>query len=110
MAGYFCDRDLKNSYTPVWRMGALASQTLQKSAMNEEGRINISFIDGVEDFKEKVLFISGSCNTLIGPEYQRRQMQYFPVSELAIIEDAGHTMIGEKPDETIEVIRKYFRE
>jgi proline iminopeptidase len=110
MAGYYCEGDINNSYLPYWRMGALVSQTLQQSAINEQGKIEISFIEGIENFTNKVLFISGSCNTLIGPEYQQRQMNYFPDAELVVIQDAGHSMIGEKPAETLASIRAYFKD
>ena len=110
MAGYFCGHDIKNAYLPIWRMGTLASQTMQRSAMNEDGKIDMDFIVGVEAFDKKVLFIAGDCNVLIGPEYQARQMEFFPQAELVIIKDAGHSMIGEKPAETLKVIRDYFRE
>ena len=110
MADYFCGQDIKNAYLPIWRMGTLASQTMQRSAMNDEGKIVMNFIHGVEAFDKKVLFIAGDCNVLIGPEYQAKQIKFFPHAELVIIKEAGHSMIGEKPTETLKVIRDYFKE
>ena len=65
-------------------------------------------LDGVEEFTNKVLFIAGECNTLIGAELQTRHLDLFPNSELAIIPDAGHEMFADNPDVSITVVREYL--
>jgi pimeloyl-ACP methyl ester carboxylesterase len=37
-------------------------------------------------------------------------MKYFNDAEMVIIEDAGHTMFGEQPDQSLASIRAYFQE
>lgn len=74
------------------------------------GNLEIDLISGVENFNNKVLFISGECNTLIGKDYQQGHMKYFPNTELAIIPNAGHTMFGEQPEECLAKVRGYFNE
>jgi len=110
MRDYFCGRNLDNSFLDYWRIGALVSKTMNNSAINKEGEIEISFIDGVEKFSNKVLFIASSCNTLIGEEYQLRQMKFFQNTEMVVIQNAGHSMLGEQPEESMNVIREYFKE
>lgn len=62
----------------------------------------------VENFQGKVLFLTGECKTLIGPEYQEDHMMYFNNAEMVIIKD--DTMFGEKPEESINAVRNYFNE
>jgi len=37
-------------------------------------------------------------------------MEYFPSAELIVKKNAGHTLFGEKPTESLGAIRKYFEE
>jgi pimeloyl-ACP methyl ester carboxylesterase len=109
LSGYFCDSDINNAVLGTWRVGSLASKVITESGKNERGEFVFDFTKGIDKYTNRVLFISGSCNSLIGPEYQERQMQLFPNAELVVIEGAGHTMFGEKPDESMRVIREYFK-
>ena len=52
----------------------------------------------------------GECNQIIGKTYQEGHMKYFPNAEMVIINDAGHTMMGEKPEACLKIIDKYFNE
>jgi len=105
---YFCEGNIQNASLGMWRIGSLASKVIPQSGMNEKGEFVIDFTAGLEDYQNKVLFLAGSCNTLIGPEYQERQMKLYPSAELVVIQDAGHTMFGEKPEECMKIIRAYF--
>jgi proline iminopeptidase len=109
LSGYFCEGNIENAALGSWRMGSLASRVIPRSGMNEKGEYTFSFAEGVENFKPKVLFLAGICNTIIGPSYQERQMELYPVAELAVIRGAGHTMFGEKPEESMQVVRDYFK-
>jgi proline iminopeptidase len=110
MAGYFCNEDIKTASLDFWRYSWRSSQEIMKKGMDEEGNLVIDLVTGLDRFDSKVLFISGECNSIIGPEYQEDQMKYFPQAELVVISDAGHTMIGEKPVECLKVIRQYLDE
>ena len=110
MRKYFCDETLGNAYIPSWRLGGVASQEIMKKGMDENGNIQIDLVSGLENFSNKVLFISGECNQIIGPEFQQGHMKYFPSVEMAVIKDAGHSMLGEKTEECLTIIRKYFEE
>ena len=101
---------MSNGSLEFWRVGALVPSIFFRDAMDEDGNFTISFIDGIENYNNKVLFLTGEYNIIIGEEHQRQQMEYFPFSELLVIADAGHTMIGEKPVETVRVIRDYLND
>jgi proline iminopeptidase len=108
MAGYFCNRDLSNGKLESWRFGARANAALLHEGFDEAGDPRIDFVDGLDRFRHKVLFIAGSCNTVIGEAQQRLHMRYFPDAELVIIQGAGHTMFGEKPAESVDAVRRYL--
>lgn len=107
---YFCEGKIQNAEIGLWRIGALASKVIPQSGMNEKGEFVFNFAEGIENYHNKVLFLAGSCNKLIGPEYQERQMKLYPDAELVVIENAGHTMFGEKPEESMKAIREYFNQ
>lgn len=108
-AGYFCGKDMNTAYMPAIRFGSLVSRIMLTSNLNESGVPGVNFAQGIEDYQDTVLFLSGECNELIGPDYQEKQMQLFPLARQVIIKDAGHTMIGEKPEESLRAIRNYLR-
>jgi len=110
MRKYFCDEDIENAYLPYWRLGGLASQTIRKKGMDKEGNMIIDLVSGLENYTRKVLFVAGACSQIIGEEFQQGHMKYFPNAEMHVIEDAGHTMFGEKPGESMEIIDRYFKE
>ena len=87
-----------------------ASEAIRNSGMNEQGEFTVSFVDGVEQFPDTVLFLSGQCNTLIGPDYQADHMKLFPRSKMVVIENAGHNMLSEAPETCHRIIRDYFEE
>jgi proline iminopeptidase len=109
-AGYYCNRDMSTSSFDFWRFGGLANASLFRGAMDEKGNLQLNLVDGAENFTNKILFIASECNTLIGEEQQRIHLDYYPNAELVVIENAGHTMFGEQPEKSLEIIRKYFDE
>ena len=65
-------------------------------------------IEGVRGFTNKVLFIAGECQTVIGVDWQQRQMEFFHNAEIAVIPDAGHEMFAENPEAGIAAVREYL--
>lgn len=109
MSGYYCNGDIHNTAFDEWRFGSLASQAIQQAGLNEKGKLEIDLVSGVENFQDTVLFIASSCNKYIGIEHQKKQMKYFPHAHLEVIEDAGHTMFGEQPEQSLKIIREYLK-
>ena len=106
-AGYRCDGGGPEK-GGSWRYGARAADSLFQQAVDAEGNFNISLIEGVKGFTNKVLFVVGECQTVIGVDWQQRQMEFFHKAELAAIPDAGHEMFAENPKESIAVVREYL--
>ncbi len=107
---YYCNEDMNTASFDYWRFGGIASSASFRNAMDQNGNLNLNLVDGAENFPNKVLFIASECNTLIGEEHQRTHLQYYPNAELVVIKNAGHTMFGEQPEESLKIIRKYFKE
>lgn len=109
-AGYYCGADRRSAYEPVWRTGARASKALMQSLKGDDGAPAEVVTPAAKRFPHKVLLLAGSCNTITGPAAQRQNMSLFANAELQIIDDAGHTMLGERPESSLSVIRRYLAE
>ncbi len=109
-ADYYCNKDLSTASLDYWRYGALANTAIMRNGMDKNGNLQLDLVSGVENFKNKVLFIASECNTLVGERQQKRHAEYYPDAELVVIKNAGHTMFGEQPDECIRLIRQYLNE
>ena len=110
MRGYFCNDKMDTAQMHIWRLSMVASQSIQQSGMNADGKMEIDLVSGVENFPDTVLFISGDCNRFIGPDYQEKQITYFPRHKLEVIHDAGHNMFIDQPEAFNKIVRKYYRE
>jgi proline iminopeptidase len=108
--GYYCDRDVRTASLPIWRFGARVPQVLFASARGRDGTWHVAFARGVERFTGRVLFLAGECDAVLGERMQRRHMALFRDAELVVIPGAGHTMFGEKPEESLAAVRRYFAE
>ena len=93
-----------------WRFGTAAGNAIYQEAVDEDGNFDINLAAGVEQFEDKVLFMTGECQQLIGAEFQSRQMKLFPHAELIVIPDAGHEVFFENPDVSIAAVRGYLNE
>jgi pimeloyl-ACP methyl ester carboxylesterase len=54
--------------------------------------------------------ITGDCNRFIGPEYQEKQLKFFPRVKMKIIENAGHNMFLDQPEIFSKIVRAHFGE
>jgi len=106
-ASYYCE-GVKPDENVSWRFGAVVGNAMFQQAVDANGNFDINFVEGVEQFENKVLFMTGECQQLIGAEFQSQQMTLFPSAELAIIPDAGHEMFFENPEASEEVVRTYL--
>lgn len=106
---YYCNGIVPKVGGEHWRASALSMQNVMELMMDTDGNVDIDLIEGVDKFTDKVLFIASGCNTKIGAEYQKKQMAFFPNAELVVIPESGHMMFGEKPTESVKVVREYLR-
>ncbi len=108
-AGYYCP-GTKPDPEGGWRFGATAASNIQSEAIDAEGNINLNLVEGVENFTNRVLFMTGECQTIIGEAWQREQMEFFPSADLVVIPGAGHEMFKENPSTSIAAVRSYLAE
>lgn len=112
IAGYFCENDASNGVLPYWRYGAKSMNVLNSLVSDYEkdsANFNFDLTEGLENYQQSVLIIAGECNNIIGPEFQERQAKLFPNAEVLAIEGAGHTMFGEKPEKSVQIIRDFLK-
>jgi proline iminopeptidase len=106
-AGYYCPGD-KPDLEGGWRFGAVAASSIQSEAIDAEGHVDLNLVEGVENFTNRVLFMTGECQTIIGEAWQREQMEFFPSASLVVIPDAGHEMFKENTEASISAVRAYL--
>ncbi|MCP4318994.1 MAG: hypothetical protein GY789_24125 [Hyphomicrobiales bacterium] len=67
-------------------------------------------VEGVEAFDREALFLAGSCDVILGAEFQREQMKLFPKARMVVIEGVGHEMFVENPEASLAPVREYLME
>lgn len=105
---YYCQGIVPNAGTEHWRAGAQAAQAILRSALDASGNFQINLIDGVDRVKRRVLFLTSECNRLIGQDQQMKQAKFYANGTVVVVPGSGHMMFGEKPDESIHVVRQYL--
>ncbi len=108
--GYFCDKKPCEAAFDKWRFGSAASMAVIKMIKNKDNEFHIDLVSGVDRFNQKVLFLAGECNTIIGEELQRKHMKLFPNADLVVVPKAGHLMFAEQPELCYAIVRTYLRE
>lgn len=107
LEGYFCNGEMKT--LPYWRYGLQASINIRKSGLNKDDKFHIDLTSGLENYDNEVLFMVGDCNTLTGEVFQKQHLKRFRKTKLVVVKNAGHFMINDQPNESIDAIRAYFR-
>ena len=107
---YYCNGIVPDAGALHWRAGARAGQAVIQSAMDKKGEIQIDLIKGVERFTSPVLFLSTECNQRIGKVHQEKQVKFFPKAIMKVVSGSGHSMFGEKPEESIAIVREYLKQ
>lgn len=106
---YYCNNTITDAGALHWRAGARAMQAILRSAMDKKGDIHIDLVSGVNRFTSPVLILASECNQITGRKHQEKQAKFFPNAKLEIIKGSGHSMFGERPAESISVVRKYLK-
>ncbi len=92
---------------PYWRQGAAVSTYLVQDGI-EDGKAVYDFTSNLSAYDTKVRFVAGSLTEVIGKEFQLRQMQEFPASDLKIIDGYGHDMVWHAAAQSVAIAREYF--
>ena len=52
-----------------WRYGDEVGNAMFQQAVDADGNFDINLVEGVEQFENTVLFMTGKCQQLIGAEF-----------------------------------------
>ncbi|MCE8546022.1 alpha/beta hydrolase [Ruegeria pomeroyi] len=109
MVGVFTDHP-ENPYhcgdgydAPGWRFGAMASRAWSDTPDAVVDRLAAK----VRRFDGPVLLLTGECNDWLGP-LQKTHLQLFANGSSQIIPNAGHDVIWDNPEATLDVIRRFL--
>jgi proline iminopeptidase len=97
----------KTDREPFWRMGAVAGTALSEEGM-VDGEPVWDFTTGLDRFPTPVLFEASEENTVIGVQFQQKQMQFYPSASLAVIAGVGHDFPWTRPAETLAPVFAYL--
>jgi proline iminopeptidase len=102
--------DIGDTETPLfWREGAVANAAMQADGM-KDGKGAWDFTTGLDDFTRPVLFLASERNAIMGEQFQRRQLGFYPNAELTVIRNSGHEVPTTQPEQTLRVIFNYLGE
>jgi len=87
-----------------WRLNL---KTLQSSLINIIGGFELKNLVPVTLYP--VLAIKGSNSNFITREGEEAILKYFPLAKIVTIEDAGHWLHAEKPDEFFEAVNTFLK-
>jgi proline iminopeptidase len=105
---YYCQGIVPKAGVEHWRAGAQAAQAILRSALDASGNFQINLVDGVDRVRQRVLFLTSECNHLIGQDQQMKHAKFYANGTVVVVSGSGHMMFGEKPDESIHVVRQYL--
>lgn len=88
---------------PAWRFGSLASSIWRDMPEADIDR----FTKGAE-FEGPVLLLAGGCNDWLGAPLQSRHAAMFANAELATIPEAGHDVVWDNPEATLNIIKRFL--
>lgn len=71
---------------------------------------NFDVMKRLEEIRIPALVISGSADQLTPSKYARYLAEHIPSARLALIEDAGHMVMLERPAETAQAVREFLVE
>ena len=97
----------KTDREPFWRFGAVAGAAITGEGM-VDGEPAWDFTRGLDRFHAPVLFEASEDNTVIGIEFQKRQMAFYPNASLAVVAGAGHDFPWTRPAETVAPLLSYL--
>ncbi len=98
----------KTDREPFWRMGAIASAAINAEGI-KDGEPVWDFTSGLDRFTTPVLFEASDENTVIGVEFQKQQMQFYPEASLAVIAGVGHDFPWTRAADTVAPVLSYLQ-
>lgn len=103
--GYWCEDTPPGN--ALWRAGYAANRQVTKSMDRSDGTLK-DLVSDIDRFQGRILFLASECNSILGAEYQREQMNYVPESTLAVVPDAGHHLFHDNPERALETVTSHL--
>lgn len=104
--------ELCNGKLPAMQMNRFGSPafdaTIGRVMAEPEFAKTLNFVEGIERFKGRALFLTGACNTLYGAHFQKQHLKLFNNAQLIDIADAGHFMFNDQPETTQRAVRVFL--
>ncbi|MBN2663914.1 MAG: alpha/beta hydrolase [Bacteroidales bacterium] len=96
---------------PIFRFGTVANiNDLGPDGETPDGVFTFDFSQNLHNFTTKVLFINGSLNEILTPEFQEKNRAFLPNSEIKIIENVGHDLIWTATADHVAFMKEYLDE
>ncbi|MCU0432742.1 MAG: alpha/beta hydrolase [Bacteroidia bacterium] len=108
-AGYHCD----GNNPPVWpvhRVGGYMEYLRNKALGNPVSGFTYDFREGISAFSDTVLVMGGSCSSLGYSVQNQYTRPHFSAAQVIEVQNAGHRMNIEKPEEVISIIKNYLNQ
>jgi proline iminopeptidase len=93
-----------NNPTPLWREGAVVN-----AALVDLAKKGFDWTTHLASFERRVLFLRGDLDTAHTLTQQQELAASFPASGMVTMQNVGHQMIWERPDEYLAHTRDYFQ-
>lgn len=104
---YYCDSKNPPDW-PIWRPGAMVEGLRAKILGRSGATFDFDFAAGLDQYPNKVMILAGECSAL-GPEYQlEHHLPLFSDATVIGLDDVGHRLMAEKPEDTILAIQGYL--
>ncbi len=107
-SGYHCDGNNPPDW-PVHRVGGFVEYVRNKRLGNPIKGFSYDFTQGLEYYNDTVLILGGSCSSL-GYQMQTEYTQsHFNRAKVVEIQNAGHRMTMESPEEVMYQLRNFLK-
>ncbi|MFN4080350.1 MAG: alpha/beta fold hydrolase [Saprospiraceae bacterium] len=106
--GYHCDGNNPPEW-PIHRVGGFLEYVRNKRLGNPLSGFAYDFTQGIQNYRDTVLILGGSCSSLGYAMQQQYSKPHFPNAEVVEIKDVGHRMNMEKFDEVMSAIKSFLR-
>jgi len=91
------------------RFGSPAFEaTIGRTMRDRKFAASLSFVNGIEGYNGRTLFITGACNKLYGSSFQKQHMRFFNNVHLIEIPNAGHFMFNDQPMVAQQLVREFL--
>lgn len=82
--------------------------TIGRVMRDKEFAASLTFVDGIENYQGKTLFMTGACNQLFGSNYQAQHLHFFSDVTLEEVPNAGHFMFNDQPEHSMKLVRTFL--